>query len=99
MMLKALAVLNQGCQETGVCQAPVLPPGVREARLMHRDDGKDPVLVCLWVDGAVSSCVMQDEDRQCCHSEAQGGEEVFEAWCAHLSSPEVGYHEEKMEVE
>jgi hypothetical protein len=96
MMLKALAVLNQGCQETGVC--PGLPPGAKDARLMHRDDGKDSVLVVLWGDGAVSSCVMREE-KPCCHSEEQGGEEVFRAWCAHLSSPEVGYHEQKLEVE
>lgn len=69
-MLKALEVLNQGCQETGVCGTPglSLPPGAKDARLMHRDDGRDPVLVVLWGDDAVSS-------------------------------PEVGYHEEKLEVQ
>lgn len=97
-MLKALEVLNQGCQETGVCQA-ALPEGAKDARLMHRDDGKDPVLVVLWPDGAVSSCVMQSEDKQCCHTEPDGGEDVFRAWCAHLSSPEVGYKEQRLEVE
>jgi hypothetical protein len=98
-MLKALAVLNQGCQETGVCSTPGLPEGAKDARLMHRDDGKDPVLVVLWPDGAVSSCVMQSEDKQCCHSEDKGGEELFSAWLAHLSSPEVGYKEVRLEIE
>ena len=97
---QTLALLNRGCREAGVCGEAVLEtPGVKHARLMHRDDGKFPVLVALWSDGAITSCVLDEKGEQCCHTEAKGDEESFFAWVAHLSSPEVGYKEQSIEVE
>lgn len=92
---KVAAALSQACAEEGVC--PEVPPGVKHARYLHRDDGKHAVLTCLWEDGAISSCTMEEKEVKCCHTEKDGGEEAYFAWVAHLAG--VGYKEVPVETE
>lgn len=96
--MDALEMLNQSCKEVGVCPTVTEEmPGVKHARLMHRDDGKHAVLTCLWEDGAISSCSFEDNEVKCCHTEKDGGSEAYFAWCAHLAG--VGYKEQPIKTE
>jgi gamma-glutamyltranspeptidase len=53
----------------------------------------------------VSSCVIEKgkdgkvKEKVCCYTSEDGGEELYYAWEAHLTSPEVGYKVRSIEVE
>jgi len=95
--MDALEMLNQSCQELGVCPPSELMPGVKHVRFMHRDDGKHAVLTCLWADNSITSCSFEDKEVKCCETEKDGGEKAYWAWVAHLAG--VGYKEQPIETE
>lgn len=83
----------------------LVTPTIAYAAELYKDNTKRTIRTCLWSDGMVSSCVAElDEDGKtkqeiCCHTAESGGEELYRAWQAHLTSPEVGYKIRPIEVE
>lgn len=73
--------------------------GIKHARKLWKPGEKRYILAVLWDDDMITSCVYEGSERQCCHTEANGGEEAYFSFIAHLCSPEVGFREERIEVE
>jgi len=93
--MDALEKLNQACREVGVCD-----PGIKHAAELWKEGSPRKIIVACWEDGAVTSCVITASDeKQCCYSAVVGGEELYYAWQAHLTSPEVGYKVKSFETE
>jgi len=106
--MDVLRKLNQSCQEVGVCPtggAVLSSPGIKHAAELFKEGSPRRIRVVCWEDGKVTSCVAEkDTDGRtkrevCCYTAEDGGEELYYAWQAHLTSPEVGYKVKSIEVE
>lgn len=103
----ALEKLNQACQEAGVCEGEALlsAPGIKHAAELWKDGSPKRIRVACWADGSVTSCVAEvgedgkTKEKLCCFTAKDGGEDLYFAWQAHLTSPEVGYKLKSIEVE
>lgn len=101
--MEATAILNKACKEVGVCdsEALLIAPGIKHAAELFKEGSPRKIVMCCWRDGMVTSCVieMKSGEEQCCYTAEGGGEELYYAFQAHLSSPEVGYKVKSIEVE
>ncbi|MBW2675276.1 MAG: hypothetical protein JRD89_18000 [Deltaproteobacteria bacterium] len=98
---EALAQLNTECRKAGVCksgEAVLSAPLIKHAAELWKEGGPK-VVVSVWTDGMVTSCVFQGDGKQCCYTAEEGGDELYFAWQAHLTSPEVGYKIKSVEAE
>lgn len=98
-MGNALSILNQQCQESGICS-----PGVKRAVEFYRDGSNRVIRVSCWSDGSNTSCVTEvkqeeHEENVCCNTIESGGEELFDTWQRLLTSPEVGYKARIINIE
>ncbi|GAH50346.1 unnamed protein product [marine sediment metagenome] len=107
MELKATAILNKVCHELGVCESEAVlrAPGIKHAAELWKDGSKRAIRVACWEDGKVTSCVVEVEadgkikQEICCYTAEDGGDELYYAWQAHLTSPEMGYKIKTIEAE
>jgi len=105
--MEVTATLNKVCHELGVCdsEAVLRAPGIKHAAELWKDGSKRAIRVACWEDGKVTSCVVEVEadgkvkQEVCCYTAEDGGDELYYAWQAHLTSPEVGYKVKSIEVE
>lgn len=94
--MDVLEKLNQVCRDEAVCD-----PGIKHAAELWKEGSPHKIIVACWWDGCVSSCVIEtaSDKKECCYTAEKGGDELFYAWQAHLTSPEVGYKIRTVEVE
>jgi len=105
--MEATAGLNRICQEAGICDSEAIlrTAGIKHAAELFKEDSPRRIRVVCWEDGKVTSCVVEVESdgktkrEMCCYTAEDGGEELYYAWQAHLTSPEVGYKVKSIEVE
>lgn len=105
--MEALGAINRICHETGVCEseAILLAPGAKHAAELYKEGSNRAIRVVCWDDGMISSCVIEKgkdgkvKEQVCCYTAEDGGEELYYAWQAHLTSPEVGYKVRMVEIE
>jgi hypothetical protein len=73
---------------------------VKQARLMESPNPHRRVLLALWADGAITSCVVEgsgEPEALCCYTSEPGQEGAFWPFVAHLAS--LGFRERPLEVE
>lgn len=103
MQDKVTKTLNRLCTEAGICDSGtvLIAPGIRHAAELWREGSPHKIVMCCWHDGAVTSCAIEIKSggKQCCYTAEGGGEELYYAFQAHLTSPEVGYKVKSVEVE
>lgn len=89
--MDALSMLNQQCQESGICS-----PSIKRAMELYREGSDRVIRIVCWSDGSNTSCVTEvkqgeHEENVCCHTIENGGEELFTTWQGLMTSPQIGY--------
>jgi hypothetical protein len=82
------------------CEPLLVTEGIKQARLMESPNPHRRVLLALWADGAITSCVVEgsgEPEALCCYTSGPGQEGAFWPFVAHLAS--LGFRERPLEVE